>query len=150
MQVDVHITPFHTARPFNHSFCATKVFQCLTRGRNLTVGQVIEAAKVACEDSNRKIIAQYGKPVVKVHIDDGFETTCMNWIKSGICFVYYIQFLYRKKQDHQLTFDQFKTFIINYGDGAFINTGNNTSNKANIQIIKQPNDEGQSAPSDNQ
>jgi len=135
MTIEVYVTPAKSAFPFMHSTCATRAFEALTRGHTLTIGQVIEAAKVECENSNRKIIAQFGQPVVKVRTDGDFETICWTWIKTGIAFVYYIQFLYQKMKDHQLTLEKF-VLIINTGDGNFFNTGNHASNNINVTIGK--------------
>jgi hypothetical protein len=137
MGIDAHISPVHTVPIFNHSFCASKVYESLSRGHNLTVGHVIATAKETCEKFNRDVIARYGRAVVAVPVTDSFNELCLTWIRTGICFMYYIRFLYKKKEDHQLTFDKFNTLIINYGDGAFINTGDGANNQVNIKIDKQ-------------
>ncbi|HVI47995.1 MAG TPA: hypothetical protein VM802_24215 [Chitinophaga sp.] len=134
--VDVSIGPFQTARPFQHSICATIVFEALMSGRNLTVGQIIETAKAQAEITNRKTM-QWG---VGVEIGEEFQTTCYNWIKSGIVYVYYIQYLYKKMKDHTLTVAK---FILVLGDGNVITMGNDNHVDAKITIDKaSPSKEG--------
>lgn len=128
--VFVEVGQSQLAQPFMHSICATKAFEALTRGRVMTVGQIIESAKVECELSN-KINRQKGHPVW-VSTGDQFEDICYNWIKIGITFVYYIQYLYQKRSNHKITLEKFKDIIIinNNGDGNVINVGhqNNIDN----------------------
>lgn len=139
MVVEVHVTNSQSARPFMHTVCATIVYEALTRGRNKTVGEVIEQARTECEVSNRNH-RQIGNPI-SVPTDGSFDEICYNWIKTGLAFVYYIQFLYNKKRDHTLTPNKFiinimSTIIHNSGDGNVINTGNNSQINANNTIQK--------------
>lgn len=127
--VDVGVGSFQTVRPFQHSICATIVYEALTSGRNPTVGQVIEAAKGQAEVTNRKTM-QWG---VGVELNEQFQNICYNWIKTGIVYVYYIQYLYKKMKDHTLTVTK---FILVIGDGNVITMGNNNRMDAKISIDK--------------
>lgn len=137
--VEVPVSPSQTAKPFMHATCATKVYEALTRGRDLTVGQIIEAAKTECVFSNTKN-RQYGYPVC-VPINEEFEAICYTWIKKGVAFVYYIQYLYRKMQDPALTLDKFTINLINKGDGNVINIGHQNVLDVNISLKKGENPE---------
>jgi hypothetical protein len=134
------VGPFQVT-PFLHAVCATMVFEGLTKGRNLTVGQVIEAARAQAEVTNRRTM-QWG---VGVSTNEQFDPVCFPWIKTGITFAYYIQYLYRKMQDHTLTPARF--MVVNNGDGNIINIGSNNPIDAKISINKigYPNDNGNGA-----
>lgn len=93
------------------------------------MGQVIDAAKAQAEVTNRRTM-QWG---VGVELNEQFQNTCYNWIKTGIVYVYYIQYLYKKMKDHTLTVAK---FILVLGDGNVITMGNNNRLDAKISITK--------------
>lgn len=128
-----HISASESVRPFSHSICATKVFENLTKGYNVTVGQIIQQAKTECEESNKYIIEKFGRPVVGVSTDGHFEEICFTWIKTGIAFTLYVKFLFKRMEDHSLTFEKFKSIaIVNSGNDVIINVGNDVRINKNV------------------